>query len=82
MLWEWHLTGLAHSAELLVSELVTNAITASRSAGGDSPVQLLLLSDIGRVVVMVWDASPNLPVRGAQHGRGDRPGPAAGGDDQ
>ena len=23
---------------------------------------------------MVWDASPNLPVRGAQHGRGDRPG--------
>ena len=63
MLWEWHLTGLAHTAELLVSELVTNAITASRSAGGDSPVPLLLLSDIGRVVVMVWDASPNLSVR-------------------
>jgi hypothetical protein len=29
VLWEWRLTGLAQSAELLVSELVTNAITAS-----------------------------------------------------
>ena len=40
VLWEWRLTGLAHSAELLVSELVTNAITASRSAGSDCPVRL------------------------------------------
>ena len=75
VLWEWHLTGLAHSAELLVSELVTNAIAASRSAGGDSPVQLSLLSDTTRVVIMVWDASSYLLVRAepstdAKTGRG------------
>jgi hypothetical protein len=74
VLWEWHLTGLGHSAELLVSELVTNAITASRP-GSDSPVQLCLLSDTARVVIMVWDASPHLPVRAkpstdAETGRG------------
>jgi Histidine kinase-like ATPase domain len=75
VLWEWHLTGLAHSTELLVSELVTNAITASRSAGGDSPIRLWLLSDTARAVIMVWDASPHLPVRAepnadAETGRG------------
>lgn len=75
VLWEWHLTGLAHNAELLVSELVTNAVTASRSAGSDSPIQLLLLSDTARAVIMVWDASPHLPVRAepgtdAETGRG------------
>jgi len=61
VLWEWHLTRLASNAELLVSELVTNAISASRSAGSDSPIRLWLLSDIARVVIMVWDASPHLP---------------------
>ena len=63
VLWEWRLTGLAHSAELLVSELVTNAITASRSAGSDFPVRLWLLSDAVQVLIVVWDASPHLPAR-------------------
>jgi anti-sigma regulatory factor (Ser/Thr protein kinase) len=75
VLWEWHLTGLAHSAELLVSELVTNAITASRSAGSDFPVRLWLLSDAAQVLIVVWDASPHLPARAvaspeAEAGRG------------
>jgi anti-sigma regulatory factor (Ser/Thr protein kinase) len=75
VLWEWHLTGLVHNAELLVSELVSNAITAARSSGSDSPVRLSLLSDTARVVIMVWDASPHLPVRAepnadAETGRG------------
>jgi anti-sigma regulatory factor (Ser/Thr protein kinase) len=63
VLWEWHMTGLADSAELLVSELVTNAITASRSAGSDFPVRLWLLSDAAQVLIVVWDASPHLPAR-------------------
>jgi anti-sigma regulatory factor (Ser/Thr protein kinase) len=63
VLWEWRLTGLAESAELLVSELVTNAITASRAAGSDFPVRLWLLSDAAQVLIVVWDASPYLPVR-------------------
>jgi hypothetical protein len=76
VLWEWRLTGLAHSAELLVSDsLVTNAITASRSAGSDSPVRLWLLSDAAQVLIVVWDASPLLPARAdvsaeAEAGRG------------
>jgi anti-sigma regulatory factor (Ser/Thr protein kinase) len=57
------MTGLADSAELLVSELVTNAITASRSAGSDSPIRLWLLSDAVQVLIVVWDASPHLPAR-------------------
>jgi anti-sigma regulatory factor (Ser/Thr protein kinase) len=75
VLWEWRLTGLAQSTELLVSELVTNAITASRSAGSDFPVRLWLLSDAAQVLIVVWDASPRLPARAdvsaeAEAGRG------------
>ena len=75
VLWEWRLTGLAPSTELLVSELVTNAITASRSAGSDFPVRLWLLSDAAQVLIVVWDASPHLPARAdaspeAEAGRG------------
>jgi anti-sigma regulatory factor (Ser/Thr protein kinase) len=75
VLWEWRLTELADSAELLVSELVTNAITASRSAGNDSPIRLWLLSDAAQVLILVWDASPQLPARAdasvdAETGRG------------
>jgi anti-sigma regulatory factor (Ser/Thr protein kinase) len=75
VLWEWRLTGLAMSPELLVSELVTNAITASRSVGSDYPIRLWLLSDAAQVLIVVWDASPHLPVRAdvsadAETGRG------------
>jgi anti-sigma regulatory factor (Ser/Thr protein kinase) len=75
VLWEWRLTGSADSAELLVSELVTNAIPASRSADGDFPIRLWLLSDAAQVLILVWDASPRLPARAdasvdAETGRG------------
>lgn len=75
VLCEWHLTKLADTAELLVSELVTNAITASRAVGDYLPVRLWLLSDRARVVIMVWDANPRLPMPGqaaeeAESGRG------------
>ena len=61
VLWEWNLKGLGESAELVVSELVTNAIQASRAAGRHLPVRLWLLSDQARVVIHVWDSSPNPP---------------------
>jgi anti-sigma regulatory factor (Ser/Thr protein kinase) len=63
VLWEWRLAVLAENTELLISELTTNAIAASRSAGGDSPIRLWLLSDTVRVLIAVWDASPDPPVR-------------------
>ncbi len=53
---------LADTTELLVSELVTNAVRAS--AALPSPVVgLWLLSDGQSVVVHVWDGSESMPVR-------------------
>jgi anti-sigma regulatory factor (Ser/Thr protein kinase) len=73
VLWEWQLTALADSAELLVSELVTNAVTACRSTGRGSPVRLWLLAGATRVLILVQDDNPQPPVRiepGADDERG------------
>jgi anti-sigma regulatory factor (Ser/Thr protein kinase) len=75
VLWEWGLTRLAATTELLVSELVTNAVAALRTANQVSPVRLWLLADRTRVLVLVWDASlrPPVPViadQDAENGRG------------
>jgi anti-sigma regulatory factor (Ser/Thr protein kinase) len=75
VLREWGLTRLSTNAELLVSELVTNAIAESRSADHMSPVRLWLLADRTRVLILVWDASPQPPVpantsQDAESGRG------------
>ena len=75
MLWEWHLASWAESAELLVSELVTNAITASRATRPGSAVRVWLLSDTVRIMILVQDESPHPPVRSelevnAEGGRG------------
>jgi len=59
---EWGLPALADTAELLVSELVTNAIRASR--GLASPVvRLSLVSDRNCLVIRVWDGADQMPVR-------------------
>jgi len=60
---EWGLQRLRATTELLVSELVTNAVQASRGLGGQPPVRLWLRSDGMRVLVMVGDASPQPPAR-------------------
>jgi anti-sigma regulatory factor (Ser/Thr protein kinase) len=62
VLWEWGLAGLADSTELVVSELVTNAVRISREVTGANSVRLWLLADAASVVVVVWDASPQPPV--------------------
>jgi anti-sigma regulatory factor (Ser/Thr protein kinase) len=63
LLWEWGLAALSENAEILVSELVTNALKASQALGRVRPVRLWLLSDKARVVVLVWDGNPRPPVR-------------------
>ena len=64
ILWEWGMSKLNDSVALVVSELITNAVTAScRLDGGPFPVRYWLLSDRKRVLVLVWDASPAPPVR-------------------
>lgn len=75
VLWEWGLSGLNEAAELVVSELITNAVQASVEAArpglddgepaGVPGVWLWLTSDGGEVVVEVGDGSPRPPVPAA-----------------
>jgi anti-sigma regulatory factor (Ser/Thr protein kinase) len=59
---EWGLAPLADATELIVSELTTNAVRASRDLL--SPVvQLWLVSDHNCVVIHVWDGSKHMPER-------------------
>jgi hypothetical protein len=82
---EWGLNVLVDTVELLVSELVTNAVQASaglmasryrgRWRPGLPPVRLWLRSDHERVLVQVWDGNDQMPRRqelgpDAEHGRG------------
>jgi anti-sigma regulatory factor (Ser/Thr protein kinase) len=60
LLWEWGLSSLAESAELLVSELVSNAVNAT--AGRDGQVVSLRLSgNATQVLIEVHDADPRPP---------------------
>lgn len=73
VLWEWGLDPLADDIELVVSELVTNAMQASQELGGyrwrgewipgPSPIRLWLRADYTNVLVQVWDGSDRLPRR-------------------
>jgi anti-sigma regulatory factor (Ser/Thr protein kinase) len=75
VLWEWGLASLGESAELLVTELITNAVKASWAVTQVSPVRLWLVSNRAQIVILVWDASPQPPIRAdvsaeAENGRG------------
>jgi serine/threonine-protein kinase RsbW len=60
ILWEWQLTHLADSAELITSELLTNASLASRRL--DRPaIQLTLVCDRARLGILVHDFDPRAP---------------------
>jgi Histidine kinase-like ATPase domain len=74
VLWEWGLAAFCDSAELVLSELATNAVQASR-AMRDAAIRVWLVSDRAQIVVFVWDASPRPPARAdlgedAENGRG------------
>jgi anti-sigma regulatory factor (Ser/Thr protein kinase) len=60
LLWEWGVSGLAADTELLVSELVTNAVKATADQQ-QAAIRLQLLSDSASVLVEVWDADPRPP---------------------
>jgi anti-sigma regulatory factor (Ser/Thr protein kinase) len=75
LLGEWQLTVLSGTAELLVSELVTNAVQITQADARTAPVRLWLLAGRARLLMLVWDASPLPPVRvspdgEAENGRG------------
>lgn len=74
ILREWGLERLADDSELLVSELTTNALQGSASIANAS-IGLWLASDYERVVILVWDPSPQPPTpanldQDAEDGRG------------
>ena len=58
---EWGLDGLAETAELLVSELVTNAAQAMVRQEDHTAVRLQLFGGNARVRIEVWDADPRPP---------------------
>jgi anti-sigma regulatory factor (Ser/Thr protein kinase) len=71
----WKLGGIADDVELVVSELVTNAVRAARGMQDAAPVALYLALERGRLFVLAWDCCPDLPVLrahpdDAQSGRG------------
>jgi anti-sigma regulatory factor (Ser/Thr protein kinase) len=75
VLWEWGLTQHSENAELVVSELMTNAVALPRPESAVPPVRLWLLADQTAALILVWDGSPLPPVPSdpgpdAESGRG------------
>jgi anti-sigma regulatory factor (Ser/Thr protein kinase) len=77
VLWEWGLTDLMDTVELVVSELVTNSLKATEALPGPivPPIRLRLSADRTSVLIEVWDGSTQPPVPGkaseaADGGRG------------
>ena len=85
VLWEWGAQALIDPTELIVSELVTNALhasrglTASRYAGRSAPepppLRLWLHAHQQQIAIQVWDGSDQLPIQweadlDAESGRG------------
>ena len=60
LLWEWGLDWLASDTELLVAELITNAVKA-KAAREEATVRLRLSSEGTHVLIEVWDADPWSP---------------------
>jgi hypothetical protein len=78
ILWEWRLTYPAGTAEIVVSELTTNSVLASRSLDRLA-TRLILLSDSLQLVVLVRDLDPRCPYSTPRrHGRRKRARAAAG----
>lgn len=75
LLWEWQLTALGDDAELIVSEIITNAIQVTQADARTDPVRLWLLAGRAKLLILVQDASslPPVPVSAssdAETGRG------------
>jgi anti-sigma regulatory factor (Ser/Thr protein kinase) len=63
ILWEWRQAGLSDTSEVIVSELTTNAMLASRREG-TAFFRLILTLDHGELAILVRDFSPGIPQPG------------------
>jgi anti-sigma regulatory factor (Ser/Thr protein kinase) len=75
VLHEWGMRALAEDAELIVSELMTNAADASLALPDRPPITLRLLAGEQSLIIEAWDHSPHdleprEPDPGAECGRG------------
>lgn len=61
LLWEWGLSRLAETSEVVVSELVTNAYETTVRHQLGTPIALRLSSNGQAVLIEVWDADPTPP---------------------
>ena len=61
ILQEWVFAPVTQDAELIVSELTTNALQASSSLTDTQPIVLHLLANDERLIIQVWDAPPTAP---------------------
>lgn len=61
VLAEWGLAHMATATELVLSELVTNALQATWRFGLDTPVTVRLLADRSWLVVEIWDGVQAAP---------------------
>jgi anti-sigma regulatory factor (Ser/Thr protein kinase) len=64
VLREWGLQSAADTAELLISELTTNGITAAREMPEQRHVDLRLSANGKRVLIEVWDGNTQPPALG------------------
>jgi anti-sigma regulatory factor (Ser/Thr protein kinase) len=60
ILWEWRLADLSDTSEVIVSELTTNAVLASRREGC-SFIGLILTLDEGELAILVRDYCSGAP---------------------
>jgi anti-sigma regulatory factor (Ser/Thr protein kinase) len=61
LFWEWGLEGIADTAELLVSELVTNGVKAAQDMTQMPPVWLRLSTNNMQLLIEVWDGNTRPP---------------------
>ena len=60
ILWEWRLAALSGTTEVIVSELTTNAVLASRREGHPC-IRLILTLDEGELAILVHDHCSGSP---------------------
>jgi anti-sigma regulatory factor (Ser/Thr protein kinase) len=62
VLWEWAVPVDVDTAELIISELVTNGLKAAWATGSGQPISLTLSAGSAVLAIEVWDGNPHPPV--------------------
>jgi anti-sigma regulatory factor (Ser/Thr protein kinase) len=62
---EWGFGAVAETAELLASEIITNAVQAAGKLRSAEPsvIRIWVTCDGNSLVIRVWDASDDMPIR-------------------